>query len=123
MINFIYLCGIMTRKIIAYGNHYKVFFDTLDKATQEKVLYGMLLLKTQERLPSKFVKHIQDGLFELRIEWQGNIYRIFFCFDEGQIVVLFNGFQKKTQKTPKNEINKALKLKDEYYGNKQHSNI
>lgn len=113
----------MKRKIIAYGTYYKDFFGTLDKATQEKVLYGMLLLKTQERLPTKFVKHLRDGLFELRIEWQGNIYRIFFCFDEGQIVILFNGFQKKTQKTPEKEIHKALTLKAEYYEKKRNGNI
>lgn len=104
----------MKRRIIAYRNYYKDFFESLNEDTQEKILYGMLLLKTQERLPSKFVKPIRDGLFELRIEWQGNIYRIFFCFDEGQVVVLFNGFQKKSQKTPTKEINKALKLKAEY---------
>lgn len=104
----------MRRSIKAYGTYYKDFFDSLDRPTQEKVLYGMLQLQTQERLPSKFVKYIRDGLYELRIEWKGNIYRIFFCFDKGNIVILFNGFQKKTQKTPENEIKKALKLKAEY---------
>ena len=99
----------MKRRIVAYKNYYKDFFESLDAGTQEKILYGMLLLKTQERLPSKFVKSIRDGLYELRIEWQGNIYRIFFCFDQGQVVVLFNCFQKKSQKTPQKEINKALK--------------
>ena len=110
----------MKRRIIAYKNYYKDFFESLDEDTQEKILYGMLLLKTQERLPSKFVKPIRDGLFELRIEWQGNIYRIFFCFNEGKVVVLFNGFQKKSQKTPAKEINKALKLKAEYEERKKH---
>ena len=104
----------MKRRIVAYKTYYRDFFESLDEETQEKILYGMLLLKTQERLPSKFVKPIRDGLFELRIEWQGNIYRIFFCFDEGKVVVLFNAFQKKSQKTPAKEINKALKLKSEY---------
>lgn len=113
----------MQRKITAYGNYYKDFFDTLDKGTQEKVLYGLLLLKTQDRLPAKFVKPIREGLYELRIEWQGNIYRLFFCFDEGKIVVLFNGFQKKTQKTPENEIKQALKLKKEYYERKRTENV
>ncbi len=113
----------MKRRIVAYGNYYKRFFNSLAPATQEKILYGMLLLKTQERLPSKFVKHIQDGVFELRIEWQGNIYRIFFCFDEGQVVVLFNCFQKKSQKTPTREINKALKLKKEYDEKKKNGTI
>ena len=56
-----------------------------------------------------------DGLFEIRIEYESNIYRIFCCFDEGNIVVLFNGFQKKTQKKPKKEIEKALKIKQEYF--------
>jgi phage-related protein len=66
-------------------------------------------------LPSKFVKHVKDGVYELRAEYNGNIYRIFFIFDEDKIVVLFNGFQKKTQKTPLNEITKALRIRDEYY--------
>jgi phage-related protein len=59
-----------------------------------------------------------DGLYELRIEFESNIYRIFCCFDKGNLVVLFNGFQKKSQKTPKNEIDLALKLKDEYFQSK-----
>ena len=113
----------MKRTIKAYGSYYKDFYNTLDKQTQEKILYGMLLLKTQERLPSKFVKYIRDGLYELRIEWQGNIYRIFFCFDQGNIVILFNGFQKKTQKTPEKEIEKGLKIKVEYEEKKRNRNV
>lgn len=113
----------MSRKIIAYENYYKDFFDTLDKGTQEKVLYGLLLLKTQDRLPAKYVKFLKEGLYELRIEWQGNIYRIFFCYDEGHIVILFNGFQKKTQKTPDREIDKVLKLNKEYYERKRTKDV
>ena len=60
-----------------------------------------------------------DGLYEVRVEFGSNIYRIFCCFDEGKIVVLFNGFQKKTQKTPSNEIDKALKIKNEYLKEKK----
>lgn len=60
--------------------------------------------------------------YELRVSWNGNIYRLFFIFDEGQIVVLFNGFQKKTQKTPIAEIKKALKIKEEYYASKNSTN-
>ena len=91
---------------------------TLTEKEQEKMQYGLLLLKTQDRLPGKFVKFIRDGLYELRTEYSGNIYRVFFIFDEGAIVVLFNGFQKKTQKTPPSEIEKALKIKEAYYGDK-----
>ena len=109
----------MSRKIIAYKNYFNTFFAELDKWTQDKVLYVLMLLRTQDRLPTKFIKAIRDGLFEVRIEYNSNIYRIFFVFDGNKIVVLFNCFQKKTQKTPANKIKKALKLKDEYYASKR----
>lgn len=108
----------MHRKIIAYKDYFNAFFTALDNGTQDKVLYVLMLLRTQDRLPTKFIKAIRDGLFELRIEYRGNIYRIFFVFDGDKIVVLFNAFKKKTQKTPASEIKKALKLKEEYYASK-----
>lgn len=109
---------LMKRTIIAYKDYFNVFFAQLDTNTQDKVLYVLMLLRTQDRLPTKFIKLIRNGLYELRVEYNGNIYRIFFIFDGNKIVVLFNGFQKKKQKTPQSEINKALKLKEEYYGSK-----
>ena len=53
-------------------------------------------------IPAKFLKSIEGttNLYEIRVEHNGNIYRIFCCFDEGNLVILFNAFQKKTQKTP-----------------------
>jgi len=74
-----------------------------------------------DRVPEKFLKHLEgtEGLFEIRLEFQSNIYRIFCCFDEGRLVVLFNGFQKKSQKTPKNEIEKAERLMKEYFQSKK----
>lgn len=60
-----------------------------------------------------------DGLYEIRVKLTGNIYRIFCCFDEGKLVVLFNAFQKKTQKTPQSEIAKAVNIMNEYFKNKQ----
>ena len=95
---------------------------TLKEKEQEKIQYGLLLLKSQDRLPKKFVKLVRDGVYELRTEYGGNIYRVFFIFDDGEIVVLFNGFQKKTQKTPQNEIEKAIKIKEAYYADKQSQN-
>ena len=95
---------------------------TLSEQEQQKVKYGLLLLKSQDRVPKKFVKHIRDDIYELRTEYGGNIYRVFFIFDDGQIVVLFNGFQKKTQKTPSQEIEKAIKIKEAYYADKQSQN-
>lgn len=61
-----------------------------------------------------------DGLFEIKIEYQSNIYRVFCCFDKGQLVVLLNAFQKKTQKTPNEEIERAMRLKEEYFQLKNH---
>ena len=112
----------MARKILTYGGYFEAFMETLTEKVQEKIQYGLLLLKTQDRLSKKFVKFIKDGIYELRTEYGGNIYRVFFIFDEGQIVVLFNGFQKKTQKTPVNEIEKAIKIKEAYYADKQSQN-
>jgi putative addiction module killer protein len=112
----------MNRKIFTYGGYFEAFMKTLKEKEQEKIQYGLLLLKTQNRLSKKFVKLIRDGVYELRTEYSGNIYRVFFIFDDGQIVVLFNGFQKKTQKTPQNEIEKAIKIKEAYYADKQSQN-
>jgi len=112
----------MNRTIIAYGHYYCEFLETLTEKERLKFKYILLLLETSDRMPVKFIKHVRDGLYELRMEYGGNIYRVFFIFDADNIVVLFNGFQKKTQKTPENEIERALKLMEEYYANKQTSN-
>lgn len=111
--------AVMKRRIRTYGGFFEAFMESLTEKEQEKILYGLLLLKSQERLSKKFVKLIRDGVYELRTEYGGNIFRVFFIFDEGDIVVLFNGFQKKTQKTPKNEIEKAIRIKEAYYADKQ----
>ena len=112
----------MERRLFTYGGYFEAFMSTLKEQEQEKIQYGLLLLKTQDRLSTKFIKLIKDGLYELRTEYGGNIFRVFFIFDEGRIVVLFNGFQKKSQKTPPKEIEKALKIKEAYYADKQSSN-
>jgi len=118
LINLSYLCR-MKREVIAFGDYYDDFMATLNEAERKKVRYILDLLETEERVSTKFVEYIRDGLFEIRIEYNSNIYRIFFIFDKGKIVVLFNGFQKKTQKTPESEIQKALRIKKEYYEYKQ----
>lgn len=105
----------MVRTIITYGGYFEEFMQGLSEGAQRKIDYALDLLKVEHRVSAKFVKLIRDGLYELRAEWDGNIYRVFFIFDGGRIVVLFNGFQKKTQKTPPGEIAKALRLKEEYY--------
>ena len=106
------------RKISAYKNYFLDFISTLDDGVMKKVFYVLDIVKTQDRISTRFVKFIRDGIYELRAEYEGNIYRVFFCFDEDNIVILFNGFQKKTQQTPESEIKKAIQLKNEYYGSK-----
>lgn len=107
----------MNRKIIFHGEHFIDFYKGLNSDVKAKIQYVFELIKQVERVPVKFLSPMTgyDGLFEIRVEFQSNIYRIFCCFDEGRLVVLFNGFQKKTQKTPKKEIEKAMKLKKEYF--------
>ena len=101
-----------------YKRYFPDFFASLEVGARDKVAYVLDMLKTQQRLNKNFVKHIRDGIYEMRAHYDGQIYRAFFIFDDGNIVVLFNGFQKKQQKTPKGEIDMAIKLRNEYYGEK-----
>ncbi len=111
----------MSREIIFYDNHFIEFFQKHDGKVKEKIKYVLELIKQVEKVPEKFLKHLSgtNGLYEIRIEYQSNIYRIFCCFDKGKLVVLFNGFQKKTQKTPQIELDKALILMNEYFQHKK----
>lgn len=107
----------MSREIIFHQNHFIEFYQLQNDKVKDKIKYVLELIKQVDKVPEKFLKHLTgtNGLYEIRIEYQSNIYRIFCCFDKGKLVVLFNGFQKKTQKTPKNEIEKAIKLMDDYF--------
>jgi phage-related protein len=105
----------MNREIITYESYYDDFVATLSSEVIKKIHYVFDMLATEERVSKKFIKYIRDSIYEIRIMHSGNIYRIFFIFDEGKVVVLFNGFQKKTQATPEREIQKAVKIKKEYY--------
>ncbi len=109
-----------TRQIIYYKDHFLDFFNKQSEKVQEKIDYVLFVITVADRIPKKFFEHLTgtDGLYEIRVEFQSNIYRIFTCFDEERVVVLFNAFQKKSQKTPKSEIEKALKIKDEYFQSK-----
>ena len=107
----------MTRQIIFHGEYFLDFYNDLDIKVKTKIKHVLELIKQVDRVPEKFLAPMTgcDGLFEIRIEFQSNIYRVFCCFDKGQLVVLLNGFQKKTQKTPKDQKEKAVRLKNEYF--------
>ena len=107
------------RRILVYKDYFLTFYRALEAGAQKKIDYVLGVLKMQDRVSEKFVKYIKEGIYEIRASYNGNIYRAFFIFDEGNIVMLFNDFQKKSQKTPSKEIDKALELKKEYYAGKK----
>ncbi|MDY5087913.1 MAG: type II toxin-antitoxin system RelE/ParE family toxin [Alloprevotella sp.] len=107
------------RKILVYKDYFLSFYRSLDAGAQRKIDYVLDVLKVQERVSERFVKYIREGVYEIRASHDGNIYRAFFIFDEGNIVMLLNGFQKKSQKTPSKEIKRAIELKYEYYAGKK----
>ena len=108
------------RQIIFHKHYFFEFYNSQTPKVQEKIEYIFVLLKTVDKVPKKFLDHMTgtDGIYEIRIEVGSNIFRIFCCFDKGNLVVLFNGFQKKTPKSPKQEIVLAEKLKKEYFEQK-----
>jgi phage-related protein len=108
------------RSILFYKTYFNDFYNPLTEKVRVKIDEVLYMFTIVEQVPSKWFKRIKGvkGLFEIRIEFESNIYRIFCCFDKGNLVVLFNGFQKKSQKTPKKEIELALKLKEEYFNSK-----
>ena len=109
------------RTIVYYRHYYKEFFDKQTSKVQKKLNWTLGLISTLDRIPSKYFEHMTgtDGLYEIRVEVGSNIYRVFSFFDEGNLVVLVNGFQKKSQKTPINELELAIKLKKQYHNEKE----
>jgi phage-related protein len=108
------------RDIIFHKHYFFDFYLEQPEKVQEKIEFVFKIIRNVQNVPKKFLDHLTgtDGLYEIKIEFESNIYRIFCCFDKGNLVVLLNGFQKKKQKTPKSEIDLALKLKEEYFNSK-----
>ena len=105
------------RQIIFHEHYFQDFYAEQTDKVREKIGYVFRVVKTVDKIPAKFLEHLTgtDGLYEIRVEVGSDIFRIFCCFDKGNLVVLFNAFQKKSQKTPKQEIEMAIKLKKEYF--------
>jgi len=108
------------REIFYYKNYYLNFFETLKPEVKKKFNWTLQLIATIERIPVKYFDHItaSTGVFEVRVENGSDIYRVFSFFDKGNLIILVNGFQKKTQKTPKKEIELAERLKKQYFDEK-----
>ena len=107
----------MIRRIIFFETHFQDFYNRQSLSVQDKIDYVLNLVRSEPRVPEKFLKHLTDtdGLYELRVQSGSNIFRIFCFFDAGQLVVLLSGSQKKTDKTPRTELRKALALKNSYF--------
>ncbi len=108
------------RDIFYYKHYFLDFFNELTEDVQKKFNWTLELIATIDRVPKKYFQHMErtTGLYEIRVEVGSNIFRAFAFFDEGHLIVMANGFQKKTQKTPKNEIELAKKIKKEYFNEK-----
>jgi len=108
------------RSTYVYGNEFWDFYYAQNPVVQDKIDWVIGLVRSLRMVPEKFFKHLEgtDGLFEIRIKMGSDIFRIFCFFDEGNLIILLNGFQKKSDKTPKNEIEKAERLKQKYYEDK-----
>ena len=104
------------RTVIFYKGYFEQFFLRQRDKVKAKIIWTLELLEEVDRVPETYLKHLEgtEGLYEIRVQLASDIFRIFCFFDEGKLVVLANGFQKKSQKTPKAEIEKALKIKQEY---------
>ncbi len=108
------------REVIAYKDYFENFLWEQPIKVQNKIFKIIEAIETLERIPASYLKQIKGtkGLYEARISLASNIWRVFCFFDKGKLVILLNGFTKKSQKTPKREIEKALRLMNDYYKEK-----
>lgn len=112
------------RTIRLFKNYFKDFYVAQVKTVRDKINFVLRLVETQRIIPRKFFRVIEgtDGIYEIRVEVDGNIFRIFCCMDGNAVIVLFHGFQKKTNKTPLREIKRAEVIKYEYFKSKEDNN-
>lgn len=109
------------RQVIAYKRYFLDFYEGQGEKVQAKIEWTLSLVRDLDRVPIKYFKKIAGtkDLYEIRVEFEGNIYRIFSFFDQGSLIILGNAFHKKTPKTPKAEIEKALRIQKEYLNEKE----
>lgn len=108
------------RTAVFYKDYFENFFIKQTKRVKSKIIWTIELIEDLEMVPETYLKHIETtkGLYEIRVKLGNDVFRVFCFFDEGRLIVLANGFHKKSQKTPKTEIIKALKIMEEYKNEK-----
>lgn len=109
------------RELLFFKDYFSEFYDSQTWKVQKKILWTLEIVETLDRIPEIYFKHLEntDGLYEIRVQVGSNIYRIFCFFDKNDLVVVGHGFQKKTQKTPYTELDRAEKIKKQYYEEKK----
>lgn len=109
------------RELFFFKDYFREFYDRQTWKVQKKILWTLEIVETLDRIPEIYFKHLQntDGLYEIRVQVGSNIYRIFCFFDKNDLVVVGHGFQKKTRKTPHTELERAEKIKKQYYEEKK----
>lgn len=108
------------REVVTYKDYFEDFFKNQSRKVQDKIIKVLDILETVERVPVTYLKYVEgtNGLFEIRVQLGRDIFRIFCCFDGNRLVVLFSGFQKKSQKTPPKEIDRAVRIMNDYFNDK-----
>jgi phage-related protein len=120
-----YICHMKKyRTVITYKDYFEEFVRKQRPKVIRKIFQTLRIIEQIERIPASYLKYIEntDGLFEIRIAFSSEIFRIFCFFDAGKLIVLLSGFQKKTQKTPPEEIKRAIRLMNSYYQDKEKEN-
>ena len=109
------------RQVTTYKDYFDDFFKAQSQKIRDKIIKVLDIVEQVERIPTKYLKYIEgtNGLFEIRVQLGSNIFRIFCFFDGNKFVILLTGFQKKSQKTPRTEIDRAVRLMNEYYEEKR----
>jgi phage-related protein len=115
-----YLCAInKQRTVVIYRNYFTEFYVAQSEKVQHKIAKTIEIIESIDRIPERYLKYLQNGLFEMRVQLGSDIFRVFCFFDGGKLVILHSGFQKKTQKTPKGELERAMRLMKEYFKEKE----
>ncbi len=117
-----YLCNMFKKRELYFFKHYfEEFYDNQIEKVQRKIIWTLRIIEDVDRIPEIYLKHLKNtsGLYEIRVQVGSNIFRIFCFFDIDNIVVIGNGFQKKSEKTPKQQIKRAEQIKKEYYESKE----
>ena len=108
------------RRVFIFKNYFEEFFLKQRVKVKEKIIWTLELIEDLDHIPEVYLKHLSasKGLYEIRVQQGSDIFRIFCFFDDNKIIVLINGYQKKSQKIAAKELSKALKIMEEYYNEK-----